>query len=227
MSIVATRLAGGPKNKAQVLRTRRAGEVFVRAVEVGLLGVWAEGGGELERNEEDEDGEGARRWRRRSVASEGVSTGSVDQDVAVETEVVERAGEEAVKVAHVVSVVEVDGDAVAPWVEGVSSMEFGRVGCSNTVVVGGASSVDFVAPAAACSDGFSGESVSSVVSSVSGRVSGIASLETCDLSSSDSLLTCSTMIKGSKWLGCLFSSATIATGLTGVELDCWSFVMSS
>jgi hypothetical protein len=54
--MVATRFAGGPKNKAQVLRTRRAGEVFVRAVEEeGLAGVMVvEVGGEEERREEGE-----------------------------------------------------------------------------------------------------------------------------------------------------------------------------
>lgn len=72
--------------------------------EVGLAGVETEaarGGGEEELRVEGEgDWEGARRrWRRRSVASDGVRTGRVDQDVAVEIEVVERAGEEAVKVA--------------------------------------------------------------------------------------------------------------------------------
>ena len=114
LSIVATRFAGGPKKRAQVLRTRRAGEVLVRAVEVGggLAGVEVTGGDE-ERVDKEGDGEGARRWRRRSVASEGVRTGRVDQEVAVEREVVERAGEEAVKVAvEIVSVVDVAGDDV-------------------------------------------------------------------------------------------------------------------
>jgi hypothetical protein len=46
------------------------------------------------------------------VASEGVRTGRVDQDAAVEREAVDRAGEEAVKVAWDVSVVDVDGEAV-------------------------------------------------------------------------------------------------------------------
>lgn len=60
----------------------------------------AGGGDEDVRLEGEGDWEGARRrWRRRSVASDGVRTGRVDQDVAVEREVVDRAGEEAVKVA--------------------------------------------------------------------------------------------------------------------------------
>lgn len=88
---------------------------MVRAVEevVGLAGVWVGAGGEEERVDKEGDGEGARRWRRRSVASEGVRTGRVDHEVAVEREVVERAGEEAVKVAvEIVSVVDVAGDDV-------------------------------------------------------------------------------------------------------------------
>jgi hypothetical protein len=74
----------------------------MRAVETGLAGVVVEvvvGGEEDRRDEGEGDCEGARRRRRRSVASEGVRTGRVDQDAAVESEVVERAGEEAVKVA--------------------------------------------------------------------------------------------------------------------------------
>ena len=70
--------------------------------EGGLAGVdTTAGGGEEEvRVEGEGDWEGARRrWRSRSVASEGVRTGRVDQDAAVEREVVDRAGEEAVKVA--------------------------------------------------------------------------------------------------------------------------------
>lgn len=87
----------------------------MRAVEevVGLAGVWVGAGGEEERVDKEGGGEGARRWRRRSVASEGVRTGRVDHEVAVEREVVERAGEEAVKVAvEIVSVVDVAGDDV-------------------------------------------------------------------------------------------------------------------
>ena len=58
---MATRFAGGPRNKAQVLRTRRAGEVLVRAVEVGLAGVVVVGGEEERRLEGEGDCEGARR----------------------------------------------------------------------------------------------------------------------------------------------------------------------
>lgn len=96
-----------------------------------------------------------RRWRRRSVASEGVRTGRVDQDVAVEREVVERAGEEAVKVVHVASVVVVDGDAVGLWVVGVSSVGLGRGCCLVSLMVGVRSSVSssigLGAPATVCS----------------------------------------------------------------------------
>lgn len=149
-------------------------------------------GGEVERREGDEEGECVRRWRRRSVASEGVRTGRVDQDVAVEVEVVERAGEEAVKMALVVSVVEVDGDAVGPCVDDVSSSE-SRAGCSVSVVVGGVSSVVVGAvPVIACSGDSSGKSVSSAESVL---------FKSLVLSSSDSSPTCSTMIKGSVRLG--------------------------
>jgi hypothetical protein len=137
------------------LRTRRAGEVFMRAVETGLAGVVVEvvvGGEEDRRDEGEGDCEGARRRRRRSVASEGVRTGRVDQDAAVESEVVERAGEEAVKVAwDVVSGVDVDGDVVE-----VCEVEFDGGGCSTLEVVSVllsffSCSALSVAPATACS----------------------------------------------------------------------------
>lgn len=194
---------------------------------MGLAGVWVVGGGDVERREGEEEGEGPRRWRRRSVASEGVRTGRVDQDVAVEREVVERAGEEAVKVALVVSVVEVDGDAVRPWVGCVSSMESNEAGCSTSVMVEDASSVVVAAPATACSDISSGKGFSSIVSLASTGVSESVLSESCDSSSSDSSPTCSTMIKGSVRLETSVSSATTATGFTGVKLDCSSFVMFS
>jgi hypothetical protein len=141
------------------LRTRRAGEVLMRAVEeeglAGVMVVEVVVGGEEERREEGEgegDVEGARRRRRRSVASEGVRTGRVDQDAAVESEVVERAGEEAVKVAwEVVSGVDVDGDVVE-----VCEVEFDGGGCSTLEVVSVlpsffSCSALSVAPATACS----------------------------------------------------------------------------
>ena len=135
----------------------------MRAVEVGLAGVVVVGGEEERRLEGEGDCEGARRCRRRSVASEGVRTGRVDQDAAVEREVVERAGDEAVKVAwDVVSVVEVDGDVAE-----VCSVGFERGGCS-ALVMGGvlspfSSSIISVAPATACSRGSSGVNVSMVI----------------------------------------------------------------
>lgn len=157
------------------MRTSKAGEVLARAVVeevVDLAGVETEaeagGGDEDVRFEGEGDWDGARRrWRSRSVASEGVRTGRVDQDVAVEREVVERAGEEAVKVAYeVVSVVDVDGDAV----EGCS-VGFEGGGCEASVVGGvlfsDSSSSFSVAPATACSRGSSGVSVPVIVSSAS------------------------------------------------------------
>ena len=87
----------------------------------------------------------------------------MDQDAAVEREVVERAGDEAVKVAwDVVSVVEVDGDVAE-----VCSVRFERGGCS-ALVMGGvlspfSSSIISVAPATACSRGSSGVNVSMVI----------------------------------------------------------------
>lgn len=85
------------------------------------------------------------------MASEGVRTGRVDQDVAVEREVVERAGEEAVKVAwDVVSGVDADGDVVE-----VCAVVVAWGGCSTLVMVGVLFSFSCsalcMAPATACS----------------------------------------------------------------------------
>lgn len=135
---------------------------------MGLAGVVV-GGDEDKRFEGEGDCEGPRRWRRRSVASEGVRTGRVDQDVAVEREVVERAGEEAVKVAHdLISGVDMDGDAAE-----VCSVEVDKLGCSTlvvVVVVGAVSSfpsfsscMSSVAPATACSRNSPVMSVSFIV----------------------------------------------------------------
>ena len=87
----------------------------------------------------------------------------MDQDAAVEREVVERAGDEAVKVAwDVVSVVEVDGDVAE-----VCSVGFERGGCSTLVMDGVlssfSSSIVSVAPATACSRDSSDMDVSRIV----------------------------------------------------------------
>lgn len=139
----------------------------MRTVEVGLAGVVVVGGEEERRLEGEGDCEGARRWRRRSVASDGVRTGRVDQDAAVEREVVDRAGEEAVKVEwEVVLVVEVDGDVAE-----VCSVRFESGGCSVSVMDGVlssfSSSIVSVAPATACSRSSTGVNVSRIVFSAS------------------------------------------------------------
>jgi hypothetical protein len=130
---------------------------LIRAVEEGGLAGVEVGGEEDRRFEGDGEDDGARRWRRRSVASEGVRTGRVDQDVAVEREVVERAGEEAVKVAHdLISGVDVDGEIA----EGLS------VGCSALVVSvlsSLSSSTLCMAPAVACSWSSFGKRLSTTV----------------------------------------------------------------